>query len=123
MTRTAAFALFALAPLAAATLTGCANDRNASIAASNPALELDASADQIVVGETVTFVARTMDTYGRDAKVQWNTTAGDLRTEENGRIARVTFDNIGTYTVRATLNIDGRNVAQDLEEVRVVALR
>ncbi|MGP1308788.1 MAG: PKD domain-containing protein [Phycisphaerales bacterium] len=113
----------ALTGLAAIPLAGCETSRPSAVAGTNAQIELDASSDQIVVGETVTFVARTKDTYGRDAKVEWNATSGDLKTEQNGRIARVTFDEVGTYTVRASLMVDGDNVAQDLEEIRVVALR
>lgn len=112
----------ALAAVATVPMLGCETSRH-TVAESNAGLDLQASSDSIVVGETVTFVARTFDTYGRDAKINWQTTAGELKTEENGRIARVTFKDVGTYTVSAALSIDGRDVARDLEEVRVRPLR
>lgn len=104
-------------------IVGCETSRNSVVDGSNAGLDIEASSDSIVSGETVTFVARTFDTYGRDAKVEWNTTAGDLKTEESGRVARVKFDEIGTYTVSATLRVDGRDVARDMAEVRVRAIR
>ncbi len=112
-------ALAAVMTLAAVPMFGCETSRNNSIAVNNAGLNVEASSDNIVVGETVTFVARSYDTYGRDAKIQWKSTAGELKTEENGRVARVTFNEIGTYTVSATLSVDGRETARDMEEVRV----
>lgn len=83
------------------------------------ALSVEASSRDIVVGETVTLVARTKDTYGREAAVKWSSTAGSLRTEQDGRVARVTFDQVGTYTVRGALFVDNREVDNDLVEIRV----
>lgn len=122
------FPMFALAAslvaLPAAALMGCETSRHNSIASdSNAGLDINASSDSIVSGETVTFTARTFDTYGRDAKIEWNTTAGDLKTEQNGRVARVKFSDVGTYTVSATLSVDGRDVARDMAEVRVRAIQ
>lgn len=116
-----ALALFAAAPLLAAfPLSGCeTSNRTRYAAANNADLTLDASSDNVMVGETVTLIARTIDTYGRDAKIEWNTTAGDLKTEQDGRVARVQFREIGTYTVRAQLKVDGQVVATDIAEVRV----
>jgi hypothetical protein len=102
---------------------GCETSRNSVVADSNAGLDIEASSNSIVSGETVTLVARTYDTYGRDADVEWNTTAGDLKTEQSGRIARVTFDEIGTYTVSATLRVDGRDIARDMVEVRVRSIQ
>lgn len=88
---------------------------------SNPhaSISIETSGRNILVGETVTFIARTRDTYGRSASVNWSSTAGDLVPDQNGRIARVTFRETGTYTVKATLNIDGQDVQSALAEVRV----
>jgi len=83
---------------------------------------IDASSNSIVAGETVTFVARSRDTYGRAAKIRWTSTAGRLTTEQDGRIARVKFDEPGTYTVRAILDLDGRETVSDMSEVRVRAI-
>lgn len=110
------------AALAVLPLVGCETNRSASTG-STAGMTLEASSDRIVVGETVTFIARTYDTYGRDADIEWHTTSGKVETEQDGRVARVTFNDVGTYTVRATLTVDGRRVSEQLEEVRVVALR
>jgi plastocyanin len=115
-------ALAAVVALAAVPMLGCETSRHNTIADNNAGLDVQASSDSIVAGETVTFIARSYDTYGRDAKIQWKSTAGDLKTEENGRVARVTFKEVGTYTVSATLTVDGRETARDMEEVRVRAL-
>lgn len=86
-------------------------------------LTIEPSSRDIVAGETVTLVARTRDTYGRDAKVKWSTTAGNLTEEQDGRVARVKFNEVGTYTVKATLNVDGNPIQTDMVEVRVKAIR
>ncbi len=115
-------ALAAVVTLAAVPMLGCETSRHNSVSQNNAGLDIQASSESIVVGETVTFIARSYDTYGRDAEVKWNTTAGDLKTEENGRVARVTFKEVGTYTVSATLTVNGRETARDMEEVRVRSL-
>lgn len=114
-------ALAALPLLAAAPMIGCENssNRRAMYTTNNADLTLDASSGRVLAGETVTIIARTVDTYGRDAKIEWNSTAGDLKTEQDGRVARVQFKEVGTYTVRAQLMVDGQVVASDLVEVRV----
>src|ERR1043165_3457155 len=76
-------------------------------------LTLEPSTRDLLVGETVTVTARTQDTYGRDSQLNWNSTAGSVSTEENGRVARVKFDRPGTYTVGAVLMIDGREARRE----------
>ncbi|HPO92637.1 MAG TPA: hypothetical protein PL072_04110 [Phycisphaerales bacterium] len=106
--------------LAAAALGigGC--NSNQTHDGSTPAtVRIEASQREIVAGEIVTLIARTKDTYGRDAEVRWSSTAGKLSTEQDGRVARIRFDDVGTYTVKATLWVDGREVESDMVEVRV----
>lgn len=101
-------------------LTGCDTHMKSTTGGATPAaLSVEPSSRDIVVGETVTLVARTKDTYGRDAVVKWSSTAGALNTEQDGRVARVRFNEVGTYTVRGALMIDGREVDNDLVEIRV----
>lgn len=87
------------------------------------ALSLEPSSRDIVSGETVTVVARTRDTYGRDAKIKWTTAGGELRQEQDGRIARVKFAEPGTYTVTASLSINDQVVQTDMVEIRVKPIR
>lgn len=82
-------------------------------------IDVEASNTNILAGETVTFVARTADTYGRDADVKWSSTAGDIKSAEEGRVARVTFKETGTYSVKGSLWVDGREVQTDTVEIRV----
>lgn len=114
---------FKLSTLAlAATLAlgaGCASDHSSSSQRNPAGIFVEPSSREIVAGETVTLVARTRDTYGRDAKIEWSSTAGSLKTEQDGRIARVRFDQTGTYTVRAALHVDGREVEHESVVVRV----
>jgi len=91
--------------------------------ATTTSLSIEPSSREIVSGETVTFSAHTTDTYGRDADINWSSTAGDLKREENGRIARVTFKDVGTYTVKAALVVDGKTVQTDMVEIRVKPIR
>lgn len=101
-------------------LSGCdTHMKSTTGGATPPALTVEPSSRDIVVGETVTLVARTKDTYGRDAVVKWSSTAGSVSTEQDGRVARVRFNEVGTYTVRGALLVDGREVDNDLVEVRV----
>ncbi len=100
--------------------SGCNNQRMAADGSTTlPSVSVEASSTSIVVGETATFVARSKDTYGRDARIRWTSTAGKLTTEQDGRVARVRFDEVGTYTVRAILTTEGRDVQSDMIEVRV----
>lgn len=90
---------------------------------SNTALQVEAITREAMAGDTLTFVARSADTYGRDAKIRWASTAGGVDTEEGGRIARIQFKEPGTYSVTATLEVDGRPVHTDIVEVRVRPVR
>ena len=110
--------------LFALTAAGC----NQTAYSTNPnqttaSLSLEPSSREIVSGETVTVVARTRDTYGRDAKVKWTTAAGELREEQQGRIARVKFAEPGTYTITASLSINDQVVQSDMVEIRVKPIR
>jgi len=99
---------------------GCNNKRmSADGSTTMPSVSVEASSTSIVVGETATFIARSRDTYGRDARIRWTSTAGKLTTEQDGRVARVRFDEVGTYTVRAILTTEGRDIQSDMIEVRV----
>lgn len=82
-------------------------------------LSLDPSMRSILAGETVTIVARTEDTYGRDSKITWTSSSGELRTEQGGRVARVRFDQPGKYTVVAVLGIDGQETRRETVEITV----
>lgn len=78
-----------------------------------------ASNREIVVGETVTVTPRTENTYGRDATVEWTTTGGRITPEENGRIARATFDQPGTYTITGKLFVDNAVAKSDSVDIKV----
>ncbi len=95
---------------------------NSEPALSRVSLTLEPSTRELVVGETVTITARSEDTYGRNSELEWMTTSGKLSTEENGRIARVKFDQPGMYTVSAILNIEGREARRATVEIRVKPL-
>ncbi len=102
-------------------------NRNTRSSSNDPAvsrvnLTLEASTRTLMVGEIVTITARSEDTYGRDSKLTWSSTAGKLTTEQNGRIARVKFDQPGTYTVSAVLMIDGREARREAVEILVKPL-
>jgi len=100
-------------------LTGCVSQHDVPTSLNPPTIMIDASSRQIVSGEIVTFTARTMDIYGRSAVVTWTSSGGNLVTEQDGRMARVKFDEPGMYSVRATLSTDGHKTLSDVVEVRV----
>jgi len=85
-------------------------------------LRLEPTSRTITQGEVVTVKARTENLLGRDADVKWLAPGGSLNVEQNGRIARVRYDQPGTYTVTAQLFVDGREVRRDQTTVRVNAL-
>ncbi len=116
MKRTLALSIAASVALG---LGACANDQRRSDVPNPPGINVETSTRDITAGEIVTLTARTNDTYGRDAQVRWTSTAGTLTTEQDGRIARVKFDQPGTYTVKASLMTEGREVQTDMIEIRV----
>ncbi len=99
--------------------TGCESQRRTEGVAPNAAITIESSGRELMAGETATFIARSRDTYGRDARIRWSSTAGDVNVDQDGRVARVTFKETGTYTVKATLSVDGQEVQTALAEVRV----
>ena len=78
-----------------------------------------ADINEIRAGEIVTLVAKTENTYGRDPKVTWASNGGNLKTEDNGRVARVQFDRPGVYKVDATLEVEGKFVRRDTTMIEV----
>jgi hypothetical protein len=103
---------------------GCADDQyNEDEAIGKATIDIEGASREALVGDTVTFIARSEDTYGRDAAIKWTSTGGDVDTEQDGRIARVKFNEPGTYSVRATLEVDGHPIKSDIVEVRVKAVQ
>jgi uncharacterized protein YjdB len=110
------------ATLSLAALGACnssSNSRTEASMAQRPSISVTAPSRELLAGDTATFMANTANTYGRDAKVRWTTTGGQLTTEDNGRIARVRFVDTGTYTVKATLDVDGNPVQTEAVDVHV----
>jgi plastocyanin len=107
----------------ALTLTGCQNDGYAGSENEDVRFRVIASNSDIVAGDVVTFTTRSENTLGRDAKVTWTSTGGEIDTEDGGRIARATFEKPGTYTVTGQLKVDGQVVRSDSVDVRVKAVR
>jgi hypothetical protein len=103
-----------------------ADDRRAATAVTpyqDVNLRVDSSRREALVGEVVTFTARTENLFGRNANIEWSAPAGDLRTQQEGRVARVIFDQPGTYSVTATLFIDEFEVRRDTQTVTINPLR
>lgn len=106
-----------------AVLTGCAtnggNSRTEASATNKPSISITAPSRDLLVGDTATFVVNSMNTYGRDAKVKWTSTGGKITTEDSGQSAKIRFDETGTYTVKATLELDGNPIQTEAVDVRV----
>jgi len=88
-------------------------------------LSVQPSSRKCMEGETVTFLSRTENTLGRDARLEWTTTGGDdavLKTEQENRVARVTFKKPGTYSVDGILMADGKEVDRSTTVVTVTPL-
>lgn len=105
--------------IAAPMMTACESNSTSVADAQNVGFWVEASDDEIVTGELVTFTAHSRNTIGRDAEVRWTSTAGEIETQDNGRIARVTFDRPGAYTVTGELLLNGQVVHQDSINVQV----
>jgi hypothetical protein len=109
--------------VAAAALQGCSmDDYDREPAFGDEAqigLDLSPSSRSMVVGETITVMAKTENLLGRDTEIEWYAPGGEIRTEDNGRIARVYFPDPGTYTVSARLFVDGDQVKRDAVTIRV----
>lgn len=96
--------LLFVAPLA---LTACHSTTTTTRA--NEGLTLNATASNSVInqGEIVTFIVHDKGTLGKDIDIKWSSNGGDIKTEQNGRVARVQFDKPGTYSVTTKYWIDG----------------
>lgn len=94
-----------------------------SVANAMPQLKIKASNKEIIAGERVTLEATSANTLGRNAQVEWRVDGGDLREMENGRMAQITFDEPGTYTVFADLMVDGKRVQTAQQKVTVKPVR
>jgi hypothetical protein len=109
--------------LAGAAMAGCANNREEPLVAGRPQISMVASNREITVGDTTTLTVNSRNTLGRDARVEWATTGGDLQTSDSDRIARVMFDMPGVYTVTASLLVDGREVDRESVNINVRPLK
>jgi hypothetical protein len=89
----------------------------------HPQISLRAANEEIVVGDTTTLTINSKNTLGRDARVEWTTTGGDLNTEDGDRVARVRFDQPGVYTVTAKLVVDGEVVDREAVNIEVRPLK
>lgn len=116
---------FALAGMLVAGMQACTSNRDdmAYGPAATVGLSLQPSSREMMAGEIVTVIANTENLLGRDSEIEWNAPGGEVRTEENGRIARVMYDQPGTYTISAQLFVDGTMVRRDGVTVNVKPLR
>ena len=106
--------LMLVAPIA---MTGCQN--NTRMANENLSLSVTSSADTVNAGEIVTFMVQDKGTLGKDIDIKWSSTGGDLDTEKGDRVARVQFDEAGTYTVTAKFWVDGNEYQTERKTVKV----
>ena len=112
------FALVLATAAFTAGMGGCETTGNSATEGA-PEFSIRASNDEVLTGEIVTLTTRSTNLAGRQTHIDWKSDGGDLRTEENGRIARVQFDRPGTYTVSARLMIDDGLVESDSVSIQV----
>lgn len=113
-------ALFAAAGMLA--LVGCQDE--SLVAESEPQFNMVASHDEVLVGETVTFTTQTSNTLGREAEIQWHSSAGQqFQTSADKRVAQVTFDRPGTYIITADLLLNGNRVSSESQTIVVKPVR
>lgn len=94
-------------------------------AAKKPAetLRLVYDSRRVAVGDLVMVNAFAENVTDEHAYIEWDAAPADIRTQENGRTAFLTFKNPGKYTVTARLIIDEhtakeRSVTFDVEPGR-----
>lgn len=112
-------------------VTGCrmpdqtrarAADQATGLASTQIDFWLEPSRREALTGETVTLTVRDQDTAGRDVRIEWTTTGGELTTERNNRIARVQFDTPGVFTVTSRMYVDDL-VFSDTVDITVQRVR
>ncbi len=112
---------------AALALPACDTDRSTRDTALGPdaaiGLSVEPTRDRMAVGEVITVAAETQNLLGRDAEIEWEAAGGHIDVQDNGRIARVRFDEPGTKEVSAKLFVDGRLVRRDSTTITVRPLR
>jgi plastocyanin len=106
--------------LALPALTACEQNRGTRVSGANESVDfwVEPSDTDIVAGEIITFTAHSQDLIGREADIEWTSTAGKVDTEQNGRVARVTFEEPGAYTVTGRVLVEG-TVIEDSVDVEV----
>jgi hypothetical protein len=67
----------------------------------------------IAVGDTVTIVAQTRNMAGRNTDIQWSATGGHIEAGDNTLVARLRFDQPGTYQVTARAMVNDAVVDTD----------
>jgi PKD domain len=78
---------------------------------------------EVAAGDTITMTLNSRNTLGRNVRVEWTTTGGSVTPQDNGRIARVQFDQPGAYTVTAKLYADEHLVDQDAVTITARPIR
>ncbi len=106
-------------------MTGCASNQPSKYSSGEASmkLEIDQSASEVYQNETVTFRSSTRNSIGHDAALRWETTGGKISTMNDGRIAQVTFNTPGSYTVTCLLLSDNREVDRASATVTIKPLR
>lgn len=88
-----------------------------------PSVSINAFNKDVMAGDTTTLVVSDRNTIGRNAHVEWMTTGGRVMPSENGRVAHVSFDAPGDYTVTAGLFFGNVEVARDSVNITARPLR
>ena len=103
---------------------GCNNNKvDEPLVEDKPQISLRASNREIVAGDTTTLAIYSKNTAGANADIEWGSTGGRLMTDDNNRVARISFDQPGVYTVTARLLIDGREVDRESTNITVRPLK
>ena len=87
-------------------------------------LEVRPDDAQVVAGETVVLTAHADESilYRGDARVEWDAPEGEVSIASPNRIARVRYEQPGSYRVTARLMVGGEEVASDVTSIRVRAV-
>ena len=89
----------------AAAGVGCQTDPEA-VQWDTPTLNLTTSRSEVAVGETTTVFAQTTNMLGREIRIDWDATLGEIEPIRDGRMARFRSDEPGEAVVTATMSVD-----------------
>ena len=96
-----------------AALAACQTDPEA-VQWGSPTLNLTTTRSTVAVGETITVYAQTTNMLGREIRIDWHTTLGEIEPIRDGRMARFRSDQPGDAVITASMSAEGETYGDEL---------